>query len=82
MTGSLASTWLPQEENSRAVERERSAAKNRTIKIAKVFLAKEQVGRIMCFLFGGEVADDSRLTCAIPEYQSVFFAGLIALGAV
>lgn len=36
----------------------------------------------MCFLFGGEVADDSRLTCAIPEYQGVFFAGLIALGAV
>lgn len=36
----------------------------------------------MCSLFGGEVADDSRLTCAIPEYQGVFFAGLIALGAI
>ena len=62
--------------------RERSAAKNRIIEIFKVFLGKEQVGRIMCSLFGGEVADDSRLTCAIPEYQGVFFAGLIAVGAV
>ena len=82
MTGSLASTWLLQEENSRAVVRERSAAKSRIIKISKVFLGKEQVGRIMCSLSGGEVADDSRLTCAIPEYHGVSFTGLIAVGAV
>ena len=62
--------------------RVRSNAKNRIIKISKVFLAKEQLGRIMCFLFGGQVADEPRLTCAIPEYQGVFFAGLIALVAV
>ena len=61
--------------------RERSNAKNRSIKIPKVFLAKEQLGRIMCSLFCGEEVDDSRLTGAIPEYHGVSLAGVSAVGA-
>ena len=38
---------------------ERSNAKNRIINISKVYLAKEQLGRIVCSLFGGEANDGS-----------------------
>lgn len=39
--------------------RERSNAKNRIINISKVYLAKEQLGRIMCSFLGGEANDGS-----------------------
>ena len=65
-----------------AVERAKRAAKIRIIKIAKVFAGEDQAGRTGCFLFGGKVADDSRLACTIPEHHGVAFARLIAVGAV